>query len=130
MKSVTALFNSTSKILCKINAADCRANKIRDRLLNNLKFYKLTTFLIGVSICIFLAYPSKAFIVDRQHISLLPIEFMFVDQSTLTGFLTANVIISIMGVFANVATAYTLLIIAVMTLNYSVLVCNPYPQRN
>lgn len=74
------------------------------------------------SIVIFLAYPVKAFIIDHEHVALLPIEIMFVDQSTLTGFLIANGIVSVLGLCANFATVYAILIIVATVLNYSLLV--------
>lgn len=117
LKGTTALFNDTRR-MCKINGT----NKVRDRLLNNFKFYKFCAFFVVLAVVCFIAYPSKAFIVDHQHVPLLPIEFMFVDQSTLSGFLIANFIMSILGLFANAGTTLTVLLIAVIVTNYSIMV--------
>jgi len=74
------------------------------------------------SLSIFLAYPTKAFFVDHELVPLLPIEFMFVDLSTFSGFIAANLIASLLGLFGSVATAYTILLIVSLILNYSVFV--------
>lgn len=120
-KGSTALFNSTKKI-CKLNLSGSRATKIGDRLQENFKFYKLTAFIVILSIGIFVAYPAKAFILDGEFISMLPVHFMFVDQSTLSGFLTANVVMAFMGLLGTCATLYCILIIVATVFNYSVLV--------
>ncbi len=119
--ALRALFNSTVRI-CKINSDSNLRCRIRDRLLSNYKFFKLTAFVSTLSLLIFLAHPIKAFLIDHELISLLPMEVMFVDQSTLSGFITANVIMSVLGVFASFATAYTILVIVATVLNYSVFV--------
>ncbi|XP_037040956.1 odorant receptor 67d-like isoform X2 [Bradysia coprophila] len=120
-KAMKALINSTIRV-CKANGRGYRAAKIRDRLLYNSRFYMWTTIVVMASITIFLAYPTKAFLVDHELISLLPIEYIFVDLSTLYGFITANLISSLLGVFANVATAYAIQIIVSLILNYSIFV--------
>nr|QGW45388.1 odorant receptor 15 [Bradysia odoriphaga] len=119
--AIRALLNSTIKV-CKANDSGCRAAKIRDRLLYNSRFYMWTTIVVMASITIFLAYPTKAFLVDHELVSLLPIEYIFVDSSTLSGFITANLISSLLGAFANVGTVYAILMIVSLILNYSVFV--------
>lgn len=120
-KRAAALFNSTRNI-CGTNATGCRAKKIKNRLQEIFKFCKWTAFFVNICILIFVAYPAKAFLVDGQYISLLPIKIMFIDQSTLSGFLTANVIMSIMGLMANIGTAYSILLIVNVISNYAIMV--------
>lgn len=62
-----------------------------------LSFLKL--FILGVVLCVgfFLACPLKGFIVDKELISLLPIEIVFVDQSNSSGFIVANCIMIVLG---------------------------------
>ncbi|XP_037037299.1 uncharacterized protein LOC119075000 [Bradysia coprophila] len=120
-RAARALINSTMRV-CKANKGGGRAAKVRDRLLYNSRFYMWTTIVVMASITIFLAYPTKAFFVDHEFVPLLPIEYMFVDLSTLSGFITANLISSLLGVFANVATVYSILMIVSIILNYSIFV--------
>ncbi len=120
-KASRALFNSTIKI-CKLTGYGCWANKVKYRLLYNYRFCKWTGFAIILSLLIFVAYPVKALFVDGELISLLPMEILFVDQSTLTGFITANVIMSVLGVFGAFATAYAILSVVATILNYSLFV--------
>lgn len=63
-------------------------------------------FALGVvsSVIFFVACPFKSYIVDKKLIPLLPLEIIFVDQSTFAGFAVANTIISGLGMFAGLGT--------------------------
>lgn len=66
----------------------------------------LKAYGIGVIICIFsyVALPIKLFLVDDVWMSLLPMEIIFCEQSTLSGFLAANAVQAHMGIYYGLAT--------------------------
>lgn len=84
--------------------------------------YKLFTLAVILSGLIFIFYPIGAFIHRRELNSLLPIEIMFTDQSTLSGFLVANSFMIVMGAYAIVGTIYMGLHFIAAILNYTVMV--------
>ncbi len=94
-KRMTALHRFTFKIARQ--ASRVVAEKLTKSERENLKLYKFIFFLIVKSLSIFFYYPIKSYIVSREWRSLLPIEIIFVDQSELSGFLIANLIMSMLG---------------------------------
>lgn len=75
--------------------------------------------LASLATLIYLFYPIKAFIVDRELTPLLPIEIMFIDQSTLSGFLIANILMIVMGLYAVDGSLYVALHLSNTILNYA-----------
>lgn len=57
-----------------------------------------------------------------EMVSLLPFEISFTDQSTLSGYLTANACMSVMGVYAVFIALFVVLHFITIILNYSMLV--------
>lgn len=52
----------------------------------------------------YVTVPIKFFFIDNVKIPLMPIQILFCDQSTLSGFLAANSLMGIMGIISGIAT--------------------------
>lgn len=72
-----------------------------------------------MAVSIYAYNPIKSFVVNRELVSLLPIEIMFTDQSKLSGFLIANAFMLIMGIYSALASLYIDLHFVAAIFNYS-----------
>lgn len=115
-KNMTALFNSTLKI-CK-QCAGSQAEKLKSQLHDNFIYYKfLTSLAIGVTV-IYLYYPLKSYVIDGELVSFEPFEIMFIDQSTISGYIVANSIMVLAGISCVLGTGYMVLNFVVLIMNY------------
>lgn len=87
--------------------------------INYLKLYKLIFYLGLLSAVIYIFYPIKAFIDNRELVPLLPIEILFIDQSIIPGFLIANIFMIVMGLYAVLVTLYVGFHLLAANLNYA-----------
>ncbi len=69
---------------------------------------------------IFVCNPIKSFIVNRELVSLLPIEITFTDQAQLSGFLVANTFMTVMGLFAAFGTFFMAMHFVITISYYSI----------
>lgn len=99
---VTVFFNIRK--ICRQNLSGSRVDILKSHLVGTLKFLKL--YAVGVTSCLglFVACPIKALVVDKELMSLLPIEIIFVDQSTYLGFAVGNCAMAVMGIYAALGT--------------------------
>lgn len=94
-----ALYNFIRK-LCIQNLVGRGADILRIHLRKTLKFLQMFPLCTVSTVALFVAYPFKAYIVDNELQSTVPIEIIFVDQSTTSGFVVANIVMSTMGILA------------------------------
>lgn len=80
VKNLTALFNSTLKI-CQQTTGPL-AVKLINRLQEFFYFYKSIVCMGSGIIAVYLYYPLKSYVVDGVRVPFVPLEIMFVDQST------------------------------------------------
>ncbi len=96
-----------------------RAEKLNDRLQMNFKFCKLILALaISVS-GIYFYYPLTSYIVDAKFVQLIPLEFMFVDQVTTSGFCIATCIITAAAFVTVFGTLFVGITFAIIILSYA-----------
>lgn len=72
-----------------------------------------------IIIPLYMFYPVKSFVIDGKLVPLVPIEFMFLDQSTKLGFFIASSILTITGMYSIFGTEYILLTFVVVVMNYA-----------
>lgn len=114
--NITAIFKSSLKIY-KQNG-DALGDPFNNRLITNFNFYKFVASM-GIFITVlYMFYPVKSFIMDGKMVQFIPMEFMFVDQSTLIGFLVTSGIMATLGVYAISGTEYMALSFVAVVLNY------------
>ncbi len=92
---------------------------LTERLNANHSFYIvicIATFIVAV---LFFYFPIKSFIFDHQLVPFLPVEIIFVDQSTVRGFLFANMIFLIFGVVGISAVTYVALSFVIAIMSYA-----------
>ncbi len=116
-KRVAALHKFSIKITRQ--ADKLVAEELEKQQRQNFKLYKFIGFLVVKSLLVFLYNPTKAFLVNRELQSLLPIDFVFVDQSELSGFLIANAIMVVMGIYLVLVSLYTVNFYSIIV-NYSI----------
>lgn len=104
-QQILSLFFCIRKICRQIVCGGNHADVLKSDLRKTLTFLKM--FAVGVtsSLGLFVACPIKLYFVDNELMSLLPIEIIFVDQSTgFSGFAIANAVMTVMGIFAALGT--------------------------
>ncbi len=116
-KHIRALFESSLKI-CQ-QSVGLRADRLKLRLLSNFTFFKGIASLALIVILIYIYYPVKSFLIDGILVPFVPVEIMFVDQSTLWGYLVANGITMVCGIYAVSGTEYMGLTFVYLIANYS-----------
>ncbi|XP_037039267.1 uncharacterized protein LOC119076575 [Bradysia coprophila] len=114
--NITAMFKSSLKIY-KQNG-DARGKPFTDRLTANFNLYKFVASMAIFITILYMYYPVKSFLIDGEMVQFVPIEFMFVDQSTLLGFLVASGIMGTLGVYAIFGTEYMALTFVAIVMNY------------
>lgn len=65
----------------------------------------------------YMYYPLKSYVIDGELVSFEPFEIMFIDQSTMSGYVVANSIMVLAGISSVLGTGY-------MTLNFVALIMN------
>lgn len=61
---------------------------------------------VAASLGLFVVCPLYSYIAYNELISLLPLEIIFVDQSTFLGFVIANAVMIVMGIMATLGTIF------------------------
>lgn len=82
-------------------------------------FYKLCCFLAAMIAVMYICYPTKSYLVDKKLVPLLPVEFMFIDQSTQSGFLLASIIQMILGIYGICGIEFVALSFVILIMNYA-----------
>lgn len=114
--NITAMFKSTLKIY-KQNG-DARGKPFTDRLIANLNLYKFVASMAILITALYMFYPVKSFIIDGEMVQFIPMEIIFVDQSTMFGFFVASGIMATLGVYAVFGTEYMALSFVAIVMNY------------
>lgn len=115
---IAAIHNFSYKICRQANKQ--LAEKIQNLQLRNLKLYKASSIVVIVSALIYVYHPMESFIMKRELVPLLPIDIIFIDQSTTSGFVIANVFMVLMGLYAVVGTIYMILHLFAAIFNYEI----------
>lgn len=116
-KNMAGLFNSTLKICHQ--STGLRGIRIERRLLENFTFYKFIASLAIVITIVYMFYPVKSFLIDGELVPFVPIEIMFIDQSTLLGYFIAGIMMVVMGLYAVFGTEFMGLTFVYLIANYS-----------
>lgn len=85
----------------------------------NFSFYKHLCILIIPVVAIYLYTPVKSAIIDNELVPLLPIEFIFVDQSTRHGYLIATFIVMGFAIFGVSVIVFVGLTFDIVILDYA-----------
>lgn len=72
-----------------------------------------------IIIALYTFYPVKSYLIDKELVPLLPLDFIILDHSTLFGFHLANLFMAIMGIYGIVITEYLGLIFVILIKNYA-----------
>lgn len=118
-KKVLALLEFMLKI-CQQNSTGERAEILRVQLqkcFSNLKIFALSIF---ANVCLFLSVPVISYITKNELLSLVPIEIPFIDQSTTSGYLTANLIMGVNSVLVVSGTIFCASLYILLINNFSV----------
>lgn len=116
-KNIRALFESTLKI-CQQNIGS-RGERLTSRVRFNFTFLKFIASLAIFLVIIYLFYPVKSFLIDGELVPFVPIEVMFIDQSTMWGYCAVSCAMMTVGVYAIFGTEYMVLAFVMMIINYS-----------
>lgn len=117
VEQLTAVLKFSFK-LCRQTVGK-RAETLENKQRFILRMSKWITFFAFLSAWLYIFYPIKAFIEHGELVPLLPIEIMFTDQSITSGFLIANSLMVIMGLYAVSGSLYMGLHFVAAILNYS-----------
>lgn len=79
----------------------------------------MIAFLAIVIAALFTFYPIKSYIFDKELVRFLPLDFIFLDQSTKFGFHFANFLMVILGCEAIIITEYMGLAFVMLIMNYA-----------
>lgn len=109
---------STIKI-CQQNNGE-RAEKLKNRMHANFTFYKFLTIVDIVVTIEFLYYPLYSYIFHGKLVPALPVEVMFVDQSTSSGFLITCIIQALLGVYSITQIVYMRYCFIYAIMNYTI----------
>ncbi|KAJ6634916.1 hypothetical protein Bhyg_13497 [Pseudolycoriella hygida] len=114
-KELTAMHKFSLK-LCRLNSDN---PFLQEQQIQNTKISKMFYIMCFISMSFYLFYPIKCFVYNRELVPLSPIEIMFIDQSKVSGFLVANFLTMLMGVYALLGTLYMGSHLITYILNYS-----------
>ncbi len=117
-KRIAALHNFTYKITRQTNVL--AAEQIAKQQRKNLKLFKFIMFFILKSLSWFMYNPMKAYIFNREFLLLMPMEIMFTDHTQLSGFLIANAIMAVMGVYVVAISLFISFHFYAIILNYAI----------
>ncbi len=81
-----------------------QADILTSNLYRTLKFLKMFAVGVASSLGLFVACPFKSYMFDKELTPLLPLEIIYVNQDTFSGFFIANIVMSVLGLFAAVGT--------------------------
>lgn len=115
--NITALFKATLKT-CK-ESSGRRGEKLKNRVEVNFKFYKFISYLGMLCTGLYMFYPVKSFLIDGLMVPFVPLEIMFVNQSTKSGFFIASSITVTCSLYAVFGTLYMGLVFVYLIMNYT-----------
>lgn len=118
-KKILALLEFMLQV-CRQNSNGRRAILLKTHLKKCYKSFILFAVCISANACLFLSVPVISYLVKKELIALVPCEVPFIDQSTLSGYLTANVIMSVNGVLAACGTIFSATSYILLITNYTV----------
>lgn len=118
-KKVLALLEFMQK-MCRLNSFGRRADILKNELQKCYRSLKMFTVCVLVNACLFLSVPFISYSVNKELISLAPIEILFIDQSTLSGYFTANLILSLDGILAASGTIFCATLYILLISNFTV----------
>lgn len=114
---MTALFKSTLKI-CQQNRGR-RGEKLKNRVDANFTLLKAISSLGILCTAMYTYYPVKSYFIDGILVPFVPLEIMFVDQSTTSGYLIASGIMVTTGMYAVFGTLYMGLAFVYLIVSYT-----------
>lgn len=118
-KKILALFEFMLQI-CRQNSTGRRAIILKSHLeicYRRLKFFAVC---ISANVCLFITVPVIFYLVKDEMMSLIPCEVPFIDQSSVSGFFTANLMMSVNGVLAVCGTIFCATTYILLIANYTV----------
>lgn len=121
-KVMMALIYNIRSVCRRTAESSSRANILKTELRKTLKLMKIFAFGFLSTVSLYVMIPAKTFIVDNEWMALIPMEILFCDQSTLVGFLVANVVQAELGLHGTIASISYELIFIIIISNYSIFV--------
>lgn len=92
--------------ICVKHIVGSRADVIRYHLRKTYNFFKLYALGVALSCILFVVSPIKEYFVDNELTLLMPLDVVFIDESTIKGFLIANLILATLGLLAADGVAF------------------------
>ncbi len=115
--NITALFRATHKIC--VENGNARGAPFLNRMVENFNFYKFVASMAIIITPLYMFYPVKSYVIDGKFVQFVPIEIMFVDQTTSWGFLFSSAVMGTLGLYAIFGTEYMLLTFVAVIMNYA-----------
>lgn len=106
--------------VCRQNTVGRRADILTKHFRKCLMSLKAFTFGLAANVCLFVSQPFFSYFVEHRYMALLPSEILFVDQSSMSGFLTANAIMAFCGVYAASGTIFFVTLFILIVSNITV----------
>lgn len=116
-----AFINFLEKLF-KDNAVGPRANVLKKHIDGTFVSIKIFIPIQTSALLVFLLYPVYGYIAHNELIQIMPMQFPFIDQTTVGGFIVANLMMMKMGVWAYVGSVGFDLFLARLIDNYCALV--------
>lgn len=108
--------------LFKENSDGPKANVLKKHIDGTFVSIKIYIPIQTLALLVFVCYPVYGYVVHKELIQIMPMQFPFIDQTTTSGFIVANLIMMKMGVWAYFGSVGFDLFLARMIDNYCALV--------
>lgn len=106
--------------LCRQTAeGSTRANILLTSFGTTFTFMKYFTVACFLSVGFFLVYPIKAYIYDKELVTLMPIQIILCDETTKLGYTLTNMWLATMGFLCGVASIHSDVSFIFFILNYN-----------
>lgn len=117
-----ALVNEFVDGIFKANVDGPKARILKKHVDGAYASIKVFLVIQTVALLLFICYPIYGYMANNELIQIMPMQFPFIDQTTGTGFIIANLIMMKMGVWAYFGAVGFDLFLARMIYNYCALV--------
>lgn len=118
----TSLVNDFIDDIFKANAEGPKAGVLKAHIDGTFTRIKVFVVIQTLALILFVCYPIYGYVANNELIQIMPMQFPFIDQTTVTGFIVGNLIMMKMGVWAYFGSVGFDLFLARMIYNYCALV--------
>lgn len=106
----------------KVNVRGPKASVLKKHIDETFTNIKVFLTIQSLALVVFICYPIYGYVTNNELIQIMPMEFPFVDQTTVSGFIFANLVMMKMGVWAFCGSVGFDMFLARMIYNYCALV--------